>query len=87
MALAIDPGAFEAEAINALRMARELVKNDRSLAHLAPAPVAPAPTPAPPDEDSYEVRITNLPPSWLLNVLTNVSEQAYGLGAQEQGGV
>ena len=33
MAVAVNPGAYEDEAISALRRARELVKQDPSLAH------------------------------------------------------
>ncbi len=65
LAIAINPGAYEEEAITALRKARELTKKDPSLAHPPPHPPVPPPKPAPSDESSYAVRITSVAPFWL----------------------
>jgi hypothetical protein len=81
LAIAINPGAYEEEAISALRKARELVKNDRSLAHPAPAP---PPKAAPADEDSLEIKITHIAPFWLNILLSNLSQEAYGLGLRSK---
>ena len=81
LAIAINPGAYEEEAISALRKARELVKNDRSLAH---PPPAPPPKPAPAAEDSLEIKITHIAPFWLNILLSNLSQEAYGLGLKSK---
>lgn len=81
LAIAINPGAYENEAISALRKARELVKKDRSLAH---PPPAPAPKPAPPGDDSLEIKITRIGPFWLNILLSNLSQEAYGLGLKSK---
>jgi hypothetical protein len=80
LAVAINPGSYEQEAIAALRKARDFVKIDPSLAH----PPLPPPTPvmkgAPPDESSLQSKVTNITRFWLPIFLSNLSEQAYGLG-------
>lgn len=81
IAVAVNPGAYEAEAITALRKARELVRQDPSLAHPPPAP--PPKTP-PPDETCVEFRITKLAPFWLNIFINKLSEQAYGLGLKSK---
>jgi hypothetical protein len=81
LAIAINPGSYEEEAISAPRKARELVKNDRSLAHLPPAPVAKS---APADQGSLEVKITHISPFWLNILLSNLSQEAYGLGLKSK---
>jgi hypothetical protein len=84
IAVAVSPGAYDAEAIAALRKARDLVKNDPSLAHPPPAPPAPPPkTPTAP-EQSYGVKITNIAPFWLHILLNSLSQQAFGLGLKSQ---
>jgi hypothetical protein len=77
VAVAISPGAYEGEAIAALHKARELAKNDPSLAH------PPAIT-APPHDTLYEAKITDIPPSWLNIALTNLSQEAYELGLKSK---
>jgi hypothetical protein len=76
LAVAVNPGAYETEAIAALRKARELVKEDPSLAHPPPLPK--------PSEMSFQVTLTNVSPFWLRIVLNNLSEQAYGLGLRSK---
>ena len=79
LAVAVNPGAYETEAIAALRKARELVKQDPSLAHPPSLP-----KPSSPSEMSYQVTLTNVTPFWLRIVLNNLSEQAYGLGLKSK---
>ena len=76
LAVAIDPGAYEAEAVAALRAARQLIKKNPALAY----PPPPAPKPAPPGEFSHQVRITNVAPFWLYIMINSLSQLAYGLG-------
>ena len=47
LAIAINPGSYEQEAVAALRRAREWVKLDPTLAHPPPAPPEPAQLPSP----------------------------------------
>jgi hypothetical protein len=84
MAVAVNPGAYEPEAIAALRMARELVKQEPSLAHPPPPAPAPPPPPAPPDEVSLEIRITNIPPFWLHIMINSLSQEAFGLALKSK---
>src|SRR5258708_33639726 len=86
LAVAINPGAYEGEAIAALHKARELVKKTPSLAHPPPPPppLPPAAKPAPPDEASFQVQITNVPPFWLNILLNLLSQEAYGLGLKSK---
>ena len=84
IAIAVNPGAYEGEAIAALRKAGQLVKQDPSLAHPPPPPAAPPPKPSPPGEASYECRITKIPPFWLNIFLNKLSEEAYGLGLKSK---
>ena len=83
LAVAVNPGAYENEAIAALRKARELVKQNPSLAH-PPPPTAPTPKPASPDEASFQSRITKVRPDWLLVFLNSLSQEAYGLGLKSK---
>lgn len=83
IAVAINPSAYEDEAISALRRARELVRQNPSLAH-PPAPQAPATTTAPALEASYQSKITNIRPFWLPVLLDNLSKEAYGLGLRSK---
>ena len=83
IAIAVNPATYEEEAITALRKARELVKEDRALAH--PAPPPPPPPPAPPQPDyCFQVEITNISPDWLTLVAHNLSKEAYGLGLKSK---
>jgi len=89
IAIAVNPATYEEEAITALRKARELVKEDRALAHPAPPP-PPAPEPPPPAPESpeplyyFQVEITNIPPDWLTVVAHSLSKQAYELGLKSK---
>ena len=82
IAIAVNPATYEEEAITALRKARELVKEDRALAHPAPPP----PTPPEPPEPLYyfQVEITNIPPDWLAVVAHNLSKEAYEMGLKSK---
>ena len=80
LAVAINPGAYEEEAIAALRKAREIVKQNPALAHPEP-PAAPA-IPAP--DDSIEFKITNIEPFWMNILVSSLSQEAYGLGLRSK---
>jgi hypothetical protein len=80
LAVAISPGAYEEEAISALRKAREIVKKNPLLAY--PAPPMPAPVPVPAPDHSVQYRATNISPFWLNIFVGGLSEQAYGLGLE-----
>jgi hypothetical protein len=83
IAIAVNPATYEEEAITALRKARELVKENRALAH--PEPPPPPPRPAPPQPDyCFQVEITNIPSDWLTLVAHNLSKEAYGLGLKSK---
>ena len=83
LAVAISPGAYEHEAIAALLKAREIVQKNPSLAHPSPAPTSTAP-PVPPPDHSIQYRVDNIIPFWLSIFLSNLSEQAYGLGLRSK---
>ena len=80
IAIAVNPATYEEEAITALRKARELVRENRALAHPAPPPPAPAPT----QTYYFQVEITNIPPDWLTLVAHSLSKEAYGLGLKSK---
>ena len=84
LAVAINPGSYEQEAIAALRKARDFVKTDPSLAHPPPPPPTPVMKGAPPDEASLQSKVTNITRFWLPIFLSNLSEQAYGLGLKSK---
>jgi len=82
IAIAVNPATYEEEAITALRKARELVKEDRALAHPVPPP---PPAPEPPEPLYYfQVEITNIPPDWLAVVAHSLSKEAYELGLKSK---
>ena len=82
IAIAVNPATYEEEAITALRKARELVKEDRALAH--PEPPRP-PAPEPPEPRYYfQVEIANIPPDWLTLVAHSLSREAYQLGLKSK---
>jgi hypothetical protein len=83
LAVAINPGAYEEEAISALRKAREVVKQNPSLAHPEPPPLAPVP-PVPPPDHSVEYRLTNIKPFWKDILIGSLSQAAYGLGLRSK---
>jgi len=82
IAVAVNPGAYEDEAITALRRARALVKEDPELAY--PEVQVPHPKPPPPDDASYQARISNLSAFLLPIIMTNLSAEAYGLGLRSK---
>jgi hypothetical protein len=79
VAIAMDPGAFEDEAIAALRKARELIKKDPTLKEPEPKPPA---VEAP--QASYKSRITNVHAGWLDILMNSLSQEAYGLGLRSK---
>jgi hypothetical protein len=84
LAVAINPSAYEGEAIAALLRARELVKRNPTLAYPPLPPMPPPPKPAPPDEASFQSKVTNISAFWLNIFLSNISQQAYGLGLKSK---
>jgi len=83
IALAVNPGTYEQEAIAALRKARELVKQNRSLAHPLP-PLRPTPSPEPPPDYYFELTLANIPPFWLQTVADKLSCEANCLGLKNK---
>src|SRR5262249_35426296 len=83
LAIAVNRGEYEEEAITALRMARELVKKNPNLAH-PPPPPTPPPSRAPAGDWRHQVRITNVAPFWLNILLNSLSQGAYGLGLKSK---
>jgi hypothetical protein len=83
LAVALSPGAYEQEAIAALRKAREIVKANPALAHPEPPPT-PKPPPAPKPDHSIQYRVSKISPFWLGIFMSNVSEEAYGLGLKSK---
>jgi hypothetical protein len=83
LAIAVNPGAYETEAVAALRAARQLIKKNPALAHPPLHPRVP-PKPAPLGEQSHQVRITNIAPFWLYIAINSLSQQAYGLGLKSK---
>src|SRR5215831_345846 len=79
LAVAINPGAYEQEAVAALHKARELVKKDPNLAFDLPSMSYPLPWVDPADEASLEVEINGVSEFWLPIVLNTLSERAYVL--------
>ena len=82
IAIAVNPATYEEEAITALRKARELVKEDRALAHPAPPP-PPVPEPSEPHY-YFQVEIANIPPDCLALVAHSLSREAYALGLKSK---
>jgi hypothetical protein len=78
LTVAINPGAFEQEAVAALHKARELVKRDPNLAF------DPLPSLDSKDEASFEVEISGVSEFWLPIALNTLSEQAYALGLKSK---
>jgi hypothetical protein len=83
IAVALSPGAYEEEAISALRKAREVVRKNPALAHPDPPPASP-PLPTPPPDHSIQYKLTKISDFWLPIILGNLSEQAYGLGLRSK---
>jgi hypothetical protein len=80
LAVAINPGAYEQEAVAALHKARELVKGNPNLAF----DLASMSGFDPPDEVSFETEIGGISEFWLPIVLNTLSEQAYNLGLKSR---
>lgn len=79
LAVAINPGAYEQEAVAALRKARQLVQREPALAFNLPSTNYPLPWLDPADEASFEVEISGVSEFWLPIVINTLSEQAYVL--------
>jgi hypothetical protein len=79
LAVAINPGAYEGEAVAALHKARELVRRDPNLAFDLPSMSCPSLWLNPADEVSFEVEINGVSEFWLPIVLNTLSEQASAL--------
>ena len=84
LAVAINPGAYEQEAVAALQKARELVKRDPNLAFALPAAHYLLPWLDPPEEGYFELEISGVSEFWLPILLNNLSEQAYVLGLRSK---
>jgi hypothetical protein len=80
IAIAVNPGAYEEEAIAALLKARQLAKENPSLAH---PPYSPPVKPSP-SEASKQFTITKIKPFWLNIIADNISNIAYGLGLKSK---
>jgi hypothetical protein len=76
IAVAINPGAYEDEAIAALRRARALVQENPSLAYPEPALIKRSGR----EDGSYQTQISNITALVLPVLMTNLSAEAYGLG-------
>jgi hypothetical protein len=76
LALAINPGAIEGEAVAALLRLRELVKQSPTLAHLPLPPPPPDPQPSLPST-TLNVRVTTVHPDWLLILVSLISQSAH----------
>src|SRR5690242_13364281 len=81
LALAINPGAVEGEAIAAFQRARELVRQNPSLAHpQSPPPSGPDPSP----QATFKVTITEVHPDWILILVGLLSKTAYELNLKQK---
>jgi hypothetical protein len=80
LAVAINPGAYEQEAVAALHKARELVKREPDLAFDLPSmtPLDPS------DEVSIEAEISGISEFRLPIILNSLSERAYLLGLKSK---
>ena len=84
LAVAINPGAYEQEAVAALHKARELVKREPNLAFDLPSARCPLPWLDRADEASFEVEISGVSDFWLPIVLNTLSERAYLLSLKSK---
>lgn len=85
LAVALNPGAYDEEAVAALRRAREIVKKNPRLAHPDPPPPSKPPSTAPPKpEHSIEYKVSKVTLFWAPIFLSNLSEKAYGLGLRSK---
>ncbi len=79
LAIAINPGAYEQEAVAALRKARELIKKDPNLTFDLQSMSCLLPWLDPADEACFEIEISGVSEFWLPILLNNLSEKAYVL--------
>jgi hypothetical protein len=77
LAVAINPGAYEQEAVAALHKARELVRREPDLAFDLPSPSAGDLDPL--HEATFETQISGVSEFWLPILLNNLSDRAYTL--------
>jgi hypothetical protein len=75
LAVAINPGAYEQEAVAALHKARELVRRDPALAFDLPSMSNIEPL----HEATFETTISGVSEFWLPILLNNMSDRAYAL--------
>ena len=80
IAVAVNPATYEEEAFAALRKARELVKQNHSLAH----PPLASPSITRPSSYYFELKLTNIPLFWLPLVADRLSREASGLGLKNK---
>ena len=83
IAVALSPGAYEEEAIVALRKAREVVKKNPALAHPDPPPT-PTPPLTPKPDHSIQYTVSKIPQFWLGIFMSSISQEAYGLGLRSK---
>jgi hypothetical protein len=75
LAVAVNPGAYEQEAVAALHKARELIKSDPNLAYDFPSVSGLDPA----REECFESEISGVSEFWLPILLNSLSERAYTL--------
>jgi hypothetical protein len=75
LAVAVNPGAYEQEAVAALHKARELIKRDPNLAFGLPSVSGLDPA----HEASFESEISGVSEFWLPILLNTLSDRAYTL--------
>jgi hypothetical protein len=75
LAVAVNPGAYEQEAVAALHKARELIKSDPNLAFDFPSMSGLDPA----HEASFESEISGVSEFWLPILLNSLSDRAYTL--------
>ena len=80
IAIAVNPGAYEEEAIAALLKARQLAKDNPALAY----PPSSLPVKPSPSEASKQFTITKIAPFWLNILADSISNMAYGLGLKSK---
>jgi hypothetical protein len=75
LAVAVNPGAYEQEAVAALHKARELIKSDPNLAFDFPSVSGLDPA----HEVSFKCEISGISEFWLPILLNSLSDRAYTL--------
>ena len=76
MALAMDPGATDGEALTALSVLRKLVRRNPELSLSPPQ--------ARTEDASVDYRVTGVAPFWLTIMIDSLSEEAYRLGLRSR---